>query len=365
MACSFVADRAGFEAAQRQPVQFRGNWATVLESDHLAVVASGFKWTEGPLWVASEQALYFTDTIDAKIFRIGSDGDCKVHVTEGGGSDGTNCPDIDTLAEPGSNGMAEDPSDPGVVVICQHPTHRVVRTRLNDAAPGTPFHKLAFEVVADRHDGKPFNSPNDVVVAQDGAIWFTDPIYGMLRKDNFCDAWAPEGSYLNKRMADERVGCCGVYRVAPRAGPTGAVSLATRLHYRPNGLAFSPDGSKLYIADSVIGCTAITEYPVDRTTQALGKASFVFTPATLGCELGFNPNRARMGNEGLADGFKVDADGRIWTSMPDGLCVFDPVTRTVVCEVIFGTNTSNVCFGKGGDVWITGLGHLWRLTRKL
>ena len=105
------------------------------------------------------------------------------------------------------------------------------------------------------------------------------------------------------------------------------MSLATRLHYRPNGLAFSPDGSKLYVADSVIGFTAITEYPVDRATQvhsashwvvatrvsptdswclampkclpqALGKASFVFTPATLGCELGRNPNRSRMGNEG-------------------------------------------------------------------
>eukprot|EP00040_Diaphanoeca_grandis_P007411 m.40834 g.40834 ORF g.40834 m.40834 type:complete len:368 (+) comp18631_c0_seq2:140-1243(+) len=366
MASLLVLDRFApnvpvFLESQRQPTQFRGDWQSVLATDTIEVAASGFEWTEGPVWVPQDKALYFTDTITATIFKLDTKG-CSIHITNGGGYDGKNCPDISSLAEPGSNGMTIDPRHPSTVVICQHPTHRVVKSNIGEAKPGTPFHELDFTVVADNIDGKPFNSPNDVVVAMDGAVWFTDPMYGLMIKERFADEWTADGSYTNQIVAT-RTGVCGVYRVDPISN---AVTLATSLQYRPNGLAFSREGDKLYISDSTIGHPLlITEYPVDASTQTLKKASFVFNCATLGVALGTNANRPRLGDEGIADGMKIDEAGLIWSTMSDGLCVFDPRTKEVICEVIFGTNVSNLWFGDDGDVWLTGLGHVWKLKRKM
>ena len=106
-------------------------------------------------------------------------------------------------------------------------------------------------------------------------------------------------------------------------------------------------------------------YPVNPADQSLGKAHTVLSQATLGCALGVNPDRPRRGDEGLSDGFRVDAAGLIWGSMPDGVCVLDPAAKEVVAQVVLGVNTSNVCFGDGADVFVTGAGHVWRLRRKV
>lgn len=124
---SHAADEAGFLKAARCPVQFVGDWQAVLAKDTVEVVASGFKWTEGPVWVEDEAALYFTDTIAAIIYRL-KDGVVAPHVLDAGGYDGSNCDNYADLAEPGSNGMALDTANPGVyAMVCQHATARVVR----------------------------------------------------------------------------------------------------------------------------------------------------------------------------------------------------------------------------------------------
>jgi len=262
--------------------------------------------------------------------------------------------------------MAEDPLSPGDIYICQHPARRVVKARLAHMQPGTRFCENEFEVVSDGCAGKPLNSPNDLVVAKDGAVWFTDPIYGLLQKNRFSDEWRDNRSYLEE-CAAAGAGCKGVYRAHRDISDSKWVTqLMTKFHRRPNGLAFSPDGAKLYVADSTIGQPTWTAYPVT-PDQTLGKALAVINSATLGCELGVDPSKSEMllGHEGVSDGFKVDENGLIWSSMPNGLVVFDPERMEVILQILLGCNTSNVCFGAHGDVFLTGAGHLWRLKRRI
>ena len=136
-------------------------------------------------------------------------------------------------------------------------------------------------------------------------------------------------------------------------------------HYAGVRLAFSPDGSTLWVADSTIGAYSWTAYPVTQDPAApLGKATQVLNPATLGEHLGVT-DQTLAGNEGLSDGFKIDERGYIWSSMPNGFCVIDPTQARVVCQILLGVNGSNVAFGKGGDVWLTGAGMVWRMQRKI
>ena len=222
------------------------------------MLSSGYIWTEGPVWLAAEKALYFTDVPAATIFRWSEADGVTAHVRDAGGWDGSNIEDIETLAEPGSNGMHIDPSDPEHVFICQHPLRRVIRVKLGAIKPGTRMcdNEEHWTVVADKTpSGGRLNSPNDVCVGSDGSVWFTDPPYGMLEKARFSDEFfvrqnypppAPhikpeeEGgpkSYLDEKAA-AAAGTKGVYRVPPGGG---AIELGTDLHERPNGLAFSPD----------------------------------------------------------------------------------------------------------------------------
>ena len=264
-------DAPGFAANQRQPTAVRGDWQRVLAAPEVELISSGFVWTEGPVWLPDERALYFTDVPQAKIFRWTAAGGSALHLVDGGGWDGTNVPDIAERAEPGSNGMCLDPSAPGWVYVCQHPTHRVVRARLGAMAPGSRFCDNAehFEVVCDStSEGVPLNSPNDVVTGPDGAIWFTDPPYGHLKlPPHFCDEFVEGRAYLDEAVS-KGAGVKGVYRV-PRlpGGGYGPPELATGYHPRPNGLAFGRDCSTLWVADSSIRNFSITGYPVDPGTQ--------------------------------------------------------------------------------------------------
>lgn len=203
--CDGVADRATFDATARMPVTMCSYDASAAAVDALfasrdvEVVTSGYIWTEGPLWVAAERALYFTCVPSACIYRWTERDGVSLHVRDAGGYDGTNVADIGSLAEPGSNGMASDPQDPSTVFVCQHPTHRVVRARLRDFAAGSRWcddsNAAHWSVVTDAIGGRPFNSPNDVAISPtDGAVWFTDPPYGLLEKARCCDEWVAPGA---------------------------------------------------------------------------------------------------------------------------------------------------------------------------
>eukprot|EP00927_Polykrikos_kofoidii_P079123 TRINITY_DN75916_c0_g1_i1.p1 TRINITY_DN75916_c0_g1~~TRINITY_DN75916_c0_g1_i1.p1 ORF type:complete len:407 (-),score=48.45 TRINITY_DN75916_c0_g1_i1:129-1349(-) len=332
--------------------------AGLFKKHEVEVLASGFRWTEGPTWLADQKALLFSDTIDARIYRWQDGRGVAILSTESGGYDGSNVQGFSDLFEPGSNGMALHGDR---LCICQHPTHRVVSVKLRELElkAGRPFCDCEFKVLADSVKGRRLNSPNDVIVAPGGDVLFTDPIYGFLKKQSHNLGYAflnaelgigPDQPYLDERCRREGASFKGVYRLKP---DTGNLDLLTSALERPNGLAFSPDG-KLWVANSIQGAPSWHAFEVSNTFPWREVATI--TEADLG---------ETFPGPGLADGFKFDSDGRIWTSTPGGIAVLDPHTKTVMAKVDFGTNISNIQFGDGGDVFVTGLGHVWRLERKV
>ena len=189
------------------------------------------------------------------------------------------------------------------LIGCEHLGRRVSRTEIDGS----------ITILADRFEGKRFNSPNDAVVKSDESIWFTDPAYGI--------DWDYEGE-----RAESEIGGCHVYRID---GKTGAITQVATDFVRPNGLAFSPDETKLYIVDT--GATHVENGPrhmrvfdVDGAKLKNGK---LFATCT----------------NGLFDGFRVDEDGRIWTSAGDGVHVYDP-DGTMIAKVNVPEIVANVCF---------------------
>ena len=151
-------------------------------------------------------------------------------------------------------------------------------------------------------------------------------------------------------------GVTGVYRL--RAGG-GALELVTDLLNRPNGLAFSPDGQTLWVSNSDKDGPSWNAFLL-REQMPLERTAVLREAELPGINL--MPG-TRLGSAGLIDGFKIDERGRLWSSVPGGLAVIDPARKAVLASVTFGTAISNVRFGEGGDVFVTGAGHVWRLRR--
>ena len=193
----------------------------------------------------------------------------------------------------------------GRLVSCEHLGRRVTRTEIDGS----------ITVVADRYRGKRLNSPNDVVVKSDGSIWFTDPSYGI------------DQDYEGARAERELDGC-HVYRVDP--GSAEVTRVADDFE-RPNGLAFSPDETALYVSDSgrthaEDGAHHIRAFGVAGGARLTGGAVF----AT--CE------------PGCFDGFRLDEDGRLWTAAGDGVHCYEP-DGTLIGKIRVPEAVANVCFG--------------------
>jgi gluconolactonase len=202
-----------------------------------------------------------------------------------------------------SNGNSVDRN--GRLVTCEHGGRRLTRTE----------HNGAITVLADRYDGKRFNSPNDVVVHSDGSIWFTDPAYGI------------ESDYEGHR-AESEIDACYVYCLDPR---TGNCRIVADDFVQPNGLAFSPDERLLYIADT--GGTHVPDGPRHIRVFQLGadgtlSGGAVFATCTAG----------------LFDGFRIDETGRIWASAEDGVHCYDP-DGSLIGKVHIPEPVANVVFG--------------------
>jgi gluconolactonase len=170
-------------------------------------------------------------------------------------------------------------------------------------------------VIADRFDGKRLNSPNDVVVHSDGSIWFTDPTYGI-------------DSDYEGHQADSEMGASNVYRVD---AASGACRVAVDDCVRPNGLAFAPGERRLFVSDT--GCTHVDDGPRHIRAFDVG------------------PGGALSGGEvfatctqGMFDGFRFDADGRLWTSAGDGAHCYAP-DGTLIGKVLVPETVANVVFG--------------------
>jgi len=171
-------------------------------------------------------------------------------------------------------------------------------------------------VLADRHEGKRFNSPNDVVVKSDGSIWFTDPSYG-IDSDYEGDA------------APGEIGASNVYRIDP---VSGRVNVAAGDFTQPNGLAFSPDESHLYVADTGLTHAADGPQHVRRFKVSSDGATLSGGEVFVTCPVG------------LHDGFRVDAHGNLWLSAGDGVhcCARD---GAMLGKILIPEAVANVCFG--------------------
>jgi len=176
-------------------------------------------------------------------------------------------------------------------------------------------HDGSLTVIADRFEGRRFNSPNDVVVRSDGSIWFTDPAYGI------------DSDYEGNKATSE-IGACHVYRVDPQSG---AVRIVADDFVRPNGIAFSPDERRLYVADT--GATHVKDGPkhiraFEVAEDGALSGGAVFATCTAG----------------LFDGFRCDEEGRVWTSAGDGVHCYDP-DGTQLGKVLVPEGVANVVFG--------------------
>jgi len=264
---------------------------------------TGYKWMEGPAWNRESDELLFSD-VPNNVIHAWNGNDVRVFMTPSGftGVEGYG-------KEAGSNGLTFDAE--GRLVLAEHGDRRVsVLTKGGGKM-----------TLADRYEGKRFNSPNDVVINSSGAVYFTDPIYGL-----------PDGEKSQFREID----FCGVYRIAP----DGEVTLITKELERPNGLAFSPDEKTLYVANShgprkIILSVAINE-------DGSGGDTEVFFDSK------------DLDGKGSMDGLKVDAGGNLWATGPGGLLVISPEGK-LLGRVLTGKATANVAFGgkDGKTVFLT------------
>ena len=269
-------------------------------------LAGGAIWAEGPVYVPDEDAVVWSD--------VRSD---RVHRWTASGGDGT-------LYSPGDFANGHTLDRDGRVLACEHGRRRIARYE----ADGTRT------TIVDRHAGHRLNSPNDLVVASDGAVWFTDPPYGILDDT--------EG-----HQAESELGGCFVFRFDRRNVELTVVSDAME---HPNGLAFSPDESVPYVSDTSAaripgGNHHILAFDVVRGGRQLS-----------------DPRMFVVMDPGFADGLRVDVAGNVWTSAGDGIHVLDAqgveLGRILLPEVV-----SNCVFGgrDGRRLFITATSSLWSI----
>ncbi len=259
----------------------------VMGNAPLEKLATGFRWVEGPVWFGDAGCLLFSDIPNNRIMRW----------IDGVGTS--------VYREPSnfSNGHTRDHQ--GRLISCEHGTRRVTRTE----------HDGTVTILADSYQGKRFSSPNDVVVKSDGSIWFTDPHYGIMT------------DYEGYRAEQEQP--CHVYRLDPESNKLAVVIDDFDC---PNGLCFSPDETRLYVAET----SKMFDPEANRRIR-------VFDVGADGRSVSGGADFYKV-DVGCADGFRCDLDGNVWTSAGDGVHCVSP-DGTLLGKIKVPETVSNVCFG--------------------
>jgi gluconolactonase len=250
---------------------------------------TGSRWAEGPAYFPAGKYLLWSDIPNDRLLRYDeTDGSVSVFMT------------------PCNNHNGHTVDREGRLIACEHRSRSVTRIE----------HDGSRTVLASHWNGKRLNSPNDVVVTSDGAIWFTDPTYG-IDSDYEGDA------------APSEIGASHVYRVDPK---TGAVTAIVTDRVKPNGLCFSPDETILYVSDT--GRSHVADHPI--TITAYDVASDLQT---------VNKGRAFATSQaGFFDGFRVDVRGNVWTSAGQSVHAYAP-DGTLAVSIEIGEIVGNLCFG--------------------
>jgi gluconolactonase len=249
-------------------------------------IATGYRWAEGPVWFGDHGCLLWSDIPNNRVMRWDQ-------------STGS----VSTFRIPSNYANGHTRDRQGRLISCEHLTRRVTRTEYDGS----------ITVLIDEFDGKPLNAPNDVVVASDDSVWFTDPGYGIM--SNY------EGRQATLELPT------AVYRLAPDSGLAKPVIVDLD---RPNGLCFSPDESLLYVVDSGSTPKSIHVYDVD---------DGIVGPARLFADM----------SPGGADGVRCDTDGNLWAAASggdgfDGVHVFAS-DGTLIGQIVLPEICANLCFG--------------------
>lgn len=256
--------------------------AYVLGNAPVKRLATGFDWAEGPVWFGDAGALLFSDIPNNRILRWTEDG-------------------LSTYRSPSNYANGHTRDRQGRLISCEHGTRRVTRTEWDGS----------ITALADSFGGKRLNSPNDVIVAQDDSIWFSDPHYGIL------------SDYEGFR-AEQELGC-SVYRIAP----DGQIDAMITDMNCPNGLAFGPGENRLYVADT--------------GRMFSGDAQHIRVYDMLNGK----PTNGRLFHTisaGCADGVRLDSDGNLWSSAADGVHCIAPDGH-LMGKIFVPELVSNLCFG--------------------
>ena len=262
--------------------------ALVFGNVHVETLYTGTRWAEGPAYFPAGRYLLWSDIPNDRVLRWDE--------TSGA---------VSEFMRPSMNQNGHSVDLQGRLVACEH--------------RGRCISRIGFDgrraVLADRFEGKRLNSPNDLVVKSDGTIWFTDPTYG-IDSDYEGDA------------ADSEIGASLVYRLDPA---TGALRAVATDFVKPNGLAFSPDESLLYIVDT--GATHVPDGPRHIRVFTVGEGGALSGGAVFAtCQVG------------LFDGLRVDAHGNIWTSAGDGVHCYAP-DGALIGKIRIDEVVANVEFG--------------------
>ncbi len=277
----------------------------IVPSSGLEELYSDCRWAEGPVWFSDLQCLIWSDIPNQRMLRWVKDGGVSVFRTPSNFT----------------NGNTRDRQ--GRLVSCEHGGRRVTRTEIDGS----------ITVLAESYEGKRLNSPNDVVVRSDGSVWFTDPTYGI--KSDY------EGFRAEPEQATRNV-----YRLDPE---TGEIDAVVTDFGQPNGIAFSPDETILYVADS----SSSHDPSAPRHIRAFDvvdgrqlKNSRVF------CDI----------DNGLADGFRVDVAGNVWTSAGDGVHCFGPDGK-LLGKILLPQTAANLTFGgpRRNQLFITATKSLYAI----
>lgn len=285
----------------------------------IEILASGFEWAEGPLWLEDQQALIFTDVPTNKVWKWTEQDSLSLYLEPSG-----YLGDRTDKREPGANGLALDAG--GNLILCQHGERQVGKMLAPLNSP-----KSEFEALATGYEGKQFNSPNDLVFNSRGQLFFTDPPYGM-------DPW-------DTKELDFQ----GVYRL----DLDGKVNLLVDTLSRPNGVALSPDQKTLYIAQSDPEKARYYAFDLDENGNVVsGKVLFDATSLQGGTR------------KGLPDGLKVHSNGTLFATGPGGVLVISSDGRhlgTILTE----NGTANCGFETNEKyLYMTADAYLMRIALK-
>jgi len=253
----------------------------------IEIIAEGYDWSEGPVWVEDQNMLLFSDVPKNIVYKWTEQNGAEPYLTPSGYTDGP-----PRGGEMGSNGLLLD--DEGNLVLCQHGDRRLAQMMAPLDSP-----KAVFQTIADKFNGKRFNSPNDATF-RNYDFYLTDPMYG-----------------LEKRMEDpaKEIAFQGVYRIPAEGEVTVLVDTLTR----PNGIAFSPDGKYLFVANSDPEKARWYRFDVAESTLPDGNVNVALASG----KILYDATSLTATEKGLPDGMEIDSRGNIFASGPGGVFIFN------------------------------------------